>query len=188
MRRAAEGDAAAAERLRIEFLDKRAWEEPLLFACERSSRESAAGAHAVAQAVLSALSIDPTLAAEMIYRSSEAVWQEIAKPVMAFVYRWHKPSRNNRTDRAVRFMVASGRPEFAATIWPMVESADLQVHLSVMRVARRFRPSVLGPDAAKRLAAIPEETRRHVLAELASRSEIDGMELADRYCQERSKR
>ena len=178
MRRAAEGDVAAAERLRAEFLDKRAWEEPLLFACERASRESVAGAHAVAQAVLSALSVDPTLAAEIIYRSSEAVWQEVAERTVTFVNRWHTPSRNNRTDRAVRFMVASGRPEFAASVWPMVESTDSQVYVSVMRVARRFRPSVLGPDAAKRLAAIPDETRRHVLAELARRSEIDGMELA----------
>src|SRR6476646_2597571 len=47
-----------------------------------------------------------------------------------------------------------------------------------MRVARRFRPSVLGPDAAKRLATIPEKSRGHVLGELARLSGIDGMDLA----------
>jgi hypothetical protein len=79
---------------------------------------------------------------------------------------------------AVRFMITSGRPEFSAAIWPLVESADSQIYLSVMRAGRRFRPSVLGPDAAKRLAAIPDATRGHVLAELASRSGIEGMGLA----------
>lgn len=175
MRLAASSDAAAAQRLRAEFLDQRAWEEPVLFACERLSRDGAEGAHAVAQAVLSALSIDPLLAAEMIFRSSDAVWREITQPVIAFVKRWHKP---DRVDRAASFMVASGRPEFAETIWPMVESTDSQVYLSVMRVARRFRPSVLGPDAAKRLAAIPDATRGHILGELAGHSGMDGMELA----------
>ena len=175
MRAAASGDADGAQRLGAEFLDKRAWEEPVLFACERLSREGSDGAHAVAQAIVSALSIDPLLAAEMIYRSSDAAWKEIGDRVVTFVQHWHKPGL---IDRAISFMIASGRPEFAANIWPLVESPDQQIYLSVMRAARHFRPSVLGPDAAKRLAALPDKTRGHVLGELARRSGIDGMDLA----------
>ena len=44
MRDAATGDAAAVKRLRAEFLDNRAWEESILFACERLARgEGACG-------------------------------------------------------------------------------------------------------------------------------------------------
>lgn len=178
MQLAASGDATAAERLRVAFLDQRAWEEPILFACERLSRAGAATAHAVALAILSALSIDPLLAAEMIYRSSDAVWKDVAEPLIAFVKRWHQPHKLKPVDRAVSFMIATGRREFADTVWPMVESTDSQVYLSVMRAARRFRPSVLGPDAAQRLAALPDASRRHILGELAGKSGMDGMELA----------
>jgi hypothetical protein len=178
IRIAASGDAAAAERLRVEFLDQRPWEESVLFACERLSRPGAEGAHAVALAILSALSIDPLLAAEMIYRSSEAVWQDVAEAVIAFAKRWHQPHKSKLVDRAVSFMVATGRWEFADTVWPMVESTDSQVYLSVMRAARRFRPSVLGRNAAQRLAALPNASRGHILGELAGNSGIDGMELA----------
>jgi hypothetical protein len=175
MREAATGDTEAVKRLRAVFLDNRAWEESILFACERLSREQGDGAHVAAEAALSALSIDPLLTAEMIYRSSGEVWRLIGERVTAFIDRWHVPGK---IDRAVRFMIASGSPEFAVTVWPLIESPDSQVYLSVTRAAHRFRPSVLGPDAAKRLAAIPDATRGHVLAELALRSSIDGMGLA----------
>jgi len=75
-------------------------------------------------------------------------------------------------------MITSGRPEFAPQIWPLVENADSQVHLSAMRAARRFRPSTLGSDAAGRLASLPQETRQNVLAELAMRGGPEGIELA----------
>jgi hypothetical protein len=61
MRDAATGDAAAVQRLRAEFLDNRAWEESILFACERLARDEGDGAHVVAETALSALTVDPIL-------------------------------------------------------------------------------------------------------------------------------
>jgi hypothetical protein len=52
--------------------------------------------------------------------------------------------------------------------------------LEALRSPRRFRPSVLGDDAEQKLTALPEETRKHVVAEIASHSGFDGMELAVR--------
>ena len=130
----------------MDILDQPAWEEAILFACERASRDDPAGIQAVAAAITTALPIDPILAAEMIYRATEGVWAIVRDKVLAFIARWHAPGV---VDRAVRFMIASGRPEFAARIWPLVENADSQVHLSVMRAARRFRPSVLGAGAGR---------------------------------------
>ncbi len=175
MRSAAAGDEAALRRLRIDILDQRGWEESNLFACERASRVDAAGASVITVALGEALSIDPMLAAEMIYRSSPAVWEQIRDTIIGFVTRWHSPGT---VDRAVRFMITTGRPEFAERIWPLIESPDDRIYLSTLRAARRFRPSVLGPDAAARLSAIPQRTREHVLAELAMRGGIDGITMA----------
>ena len=77
MREAAAGNAVALSRLRTEILDRRPWEEPILFACERASRADQAGINAVAAAVREALTIYPMLAAEMIYRSASDVWELI---------------------------------------------------------------------------------------------------------------
>src|SRR5579883_1107428 len=74
MREAADGDAVARTRLRTDILNWPAWEESVLFACERLSRENAGGAQAVAAAIRETLGIDPMLAAEMIFRSSPEVW------------------------------------------------------------------------------------------------------------------
>src|SRR5262249_53297707 len=38
--------------------------------------------------------------------------------------------------------------------------------------------SVLGPDLASKVAALPDQTREHLLALIASESGVDGMELA----------
>ncbi|HZT26528.1 MAG TPA: hypothetical protein VFA57_12550 [Pseudolabrys sp.] len=174
MHRSAGGDSAAQVRLRAAVLDQPAWEESILFAAERVSRAKD-GAAIVAHSVRLALAIDPMLAAEMIYRSGDGVWEEVRADVMGFVDRWHKPGK---VDRAVRFMIMTGRPEFAPHIWPLASSTNSQVQLPTLRTAPRFRPSVLGPDLASKVAVLPDETREHLLALIASESGVDGMELA----------
>ena len=122
MRASAAGDDAARRHLRVDILNQPAWEESILFACERVSRDGG-GADIVGEAVLLALAIDPMLAAEMIYRSDAAVWDRVRKDVLAFANRWH---RAGAADRAARFMVMTGRPEFAPTIWPLATSEDFK--------------------------------------------------------------
>jgi NACHT C-terminal Alpha/Beta 2 len=174
MRKCAGGETSAQVQLRAAVLDQPAWEESVLFAVERVSREKD-GTAIVAHAVHLALAIDPMLAAEMIYRSGAGVWEAVSADVMGFIGRWHQPST---VDRAVRFMIMTGRPEFAFLIWPLASSTDSQVQLPTLRTAPRFRPSVLGPDLASRVAALPDETREHLLSLIASESGVDGMELA----------
>jgi cytochrome c553 len=169
------GNAASGKCLREDVLNIPAWEEAILFACERSSRADAESAKAVAATILETMEIDPLLAAEMIYRSAGGVWDEIGPSIVAFVEKWHAPGQ---VDRAVHFMIGSGRSEFARGVWRLISDPDTQVHLSALRAGRRFRPSVLGADAEKRLAALPEEVRKHVLSEIAGQSGMDGIELA----------
>ena len=177
MREAANGDAIARTRLRADILNWPAWEESILFACERLSRENAGGAQVVATAIRDTLGIDPMLAAEMIFRSSPEVWTLIGAETTVFAARWHTAGK---VDRAARFMMTTGRPEFTPQIWPLVSSPDQQVYLSALRSPPRFRPSILGDGAEQKLAALPLETRKHVVAEIASYGGFDGMELAVR--------
>jgi hypothetical protein len=174
MHASAGGDASARVQLRAAILDQPTWEESVFFAAERVSREGS-GPTVVAHAVRLALAIDPMLAAEMIYRSAPSVWEIVSSNVMAFVGRWHLPGT---VDRAVRFMITTGRPEFAPHVWPLASSTNSQVQLPTLRIASRFRPSVLGPDLRSKIAAIPDDTREHLLALIASESGVDGMDLA----------
>lgn len=175
MRAAFAGDADCRRGLREDVLNMLAWEEAILFACERTSRADANGVKVVAAAILETMEIDPLLASEMIYRSAGAVWDEIGKAILSFVEKWHAPGK---VDRAFHFMISSGRSEFASEVWRLISDADTQVHLPALRAGRRFRSSVLGPDAEKRAAALPEAVRKNVLSEIAHHSGMDGIELA----------
>lgn len=174
MRASAAGNSGARLRLRAAVLDQPAWEESIFFAVERLSRYDG-DATIVADAVRLAVPVDPMLAADMIYRASPAVWEIVKAEIISFVNRWHRPGA---VDRAVRFMIMTGRPEFESRVWPLASSPNLQIQLPTLRTAPRFRPSVLGPGLRSKIAALPEETREHLLALIASESGVDGMDLA----------
>ncbi len=126
-------------------------------------------------AILDTLGVDPMLAAEMIYRSSSETWALVRAEVLAFAARWHEPGK---VDRAFRFMLMTGRPEFGPRIWPLITHPDKQIHLHALRAAPRFRTSILGDHATGDLAALPESIREHVISEIAHNSGFEGIELA----------
>lgn len=172
---AAAGDGPARQRLRTAIINAYAWEEAVLFACERASRRGADTMSGAADLVLDALAIDPMLAAEAIYRSSEALWSIVKDRVVAFATQWHTPTE---IDRAVRFMIKTGRSEFAETIWSFIANPNDQVYLEALRAGGRFRPPVLGGDAAERIARLAPIHRSHVLSELVMYGGIEGIETA----------
>lgn len=169
------GDPAAREKLKADVLDQRPWEEAVLFAVERSARGDVAQKAGCSAAIRTAFDVDPVLAGEMIFRVTDEVWAPIGAEMRSLAEQWHAPGK---VDRAVRFMIASGRPEFGDLLWPHISHANTQVHLSALRAARRFRPSVLGSDAPARIAALPPDIRKNVLHEIASHGAIDGLDLA----------
>lgn len=169
------GDAGALQKLKADILNLPPWEEPILFAVERMSRGDKRSQEACGAAILAALDVDPMLAAEMIYRATEPVWEQVAEPIQRFVGRWNA---TGTVDRSVRFMITSGRQEFRNLVWPLITNGNNQVSLRALRAARRFRPSVLGPDAATDILALPGEVRKTVVSEIAYNSSIDGLDLA----------
>ncbi len=169
------GDTAARDRLKADVLDRRQWEEAIFFAVERTARGDAAQEAACGAAILAAFEVDPILAAEMIYCATDEVWMPISTQIRGLAVRWHHAGT---VDRAVRFMVTSGRPEFGDLLWPLFTHEDDQIHLAALRAAKRFRPSVLGSDAPERIAALLPEIRKSVLSEIAIGSGVDGLDLA----------
>jgi hypothetical protein len=169
------GDQAARDKLKADVLNNRPWEEAVLFAVERTARGAAAQNAACSAAILAAFEVDPVLAGEMIFRAIDDVWAPISTEMRSLAEQWHA---SGKVDRAVRFMIESGRPEFGGLLWPLISHANTQVHLPALRAAKQFRPSVLGNDAPTRIALLPSEIRKHVLHEIASNSGIDGLDLA----------
>ncbi len=168
-------NANALQRLKVDILNRTPWEEPILFAVERMARGDQHQQKGCGTAILAAFDVDPILAAEMIFRATDAVWALISEDIQKSVRRWHTPGK---LDRAVRFMITSGRREFRDLVWPLVTNEDDQKSLPALRAARRFRPSVLGPDAEKDILALPLKARETVVSEIAHRSGMDGLDLA----------
>ncbi|MER9225788.1 hypothetical protein NKI39_09035 [Mesorhizobium sp. M0664] len=168
-------DAKALQNLKAHTLNSTPWEESILFAVERMARGDEQQQKACGVAILAAFDVDPILAADMIFRSTDAVWAQISEEIQKWVRRWHTPGK---IDRAVRFMVTSGRSEFRDLVWPLISNENDQKVLSALRGARRFRPSVLGPNAMKDILALPLKIRTTVVSEIAYRSGMDGLELA----------
>ena len=174
-------DPKRREALKAEVFNLSEWEEAILFAVERMSRGGAHQRTACGKAILAAFEVDPILAAEMIFRSTEDVWAQIAETVQALVARWHAPKT---VDRAFRFMLMSGRAEFLDAVWPLITDENEQISLKALRNCKRFRPSILGKDAAEKIKALPQKPRLVLLHEIASHSGMDGLELATGIAQD----
>lgn len=168
-------DANALRKLQANILNATPWEESIFFTVERMARGNKRQQKACGVAILAAFEVDPILAAEMIFRSTDAVWVQISESIQKLVRCWHTPGE---LDRAVRFMVTSSRPEFRELVWPLITDENHQKSLAALRAARRFRPSVLGPNAVEDILALPFKARETVVSEIADRSGIDGLDLA----------
>jgi hypothetical protein len=164
--------------LRERVLDVPDWEEAILFACERLSRNDQHGAESVAASIVHTFWIDPVFAAEMIFRSSEETWAVLGAEAQAFARRWMRQAPRGR---ATDFMVSTGKAEFAEDLWPLVANPDDDRScFEVLRAGPRFRPTVLGPDPGSRIRALPEEHRARIISEIAFNGGVDGLELAAR--------
>ncbi|WP_265706414.1 NACHT domain-containing protein [Verminephrobacter aporrectodeae] len=166
-------DDISREMLKADILNQPVWEEAILFACERQSRGSQSQQKACGAVILIAFSVDPLLAAEMICRSTDAVWMHVSTDIQSLVGRWHRPGE---VDRALRFMIGSGRPEFLDQVWSLIAHESRQVRLEALH-ARYFHSSSFGGEAAKRIAAQPPEVREDILRGIVFDSGMDGLDL-----------
>lgn len=163
------------ELLKAEVFNLPVWEEAILFAVERLARGSATQKIACGKAITAAFEVAPILAAEMIYRCTEDVWAQIASTIQGLVARWHT---HGKVDRGLRFMLTSGRPDFLDEVWPLITEENDQISRDALRNCGRFRPSILGKDAESKIRALAKRPRVVLLSEMASQSDMDGLDLA----------
>jgi hypothetical protein len=160
--------------LQAKMFDAPAWEEAILFAVERMS-----GTHesinACASSILAAMQVDPLLAAEMTYRSSDAVWALVSDEVQRFARAWHVPGT---VDRALRFMLNSGRPDFLDLVWPLVTHEKDQTSLRALSNCRQLRPSIFGVGAISSIVALPKGPREVLVREIAWNADAKALDLA----------
>ncbi|KGT77322.1 hypothetical protein MA20_22275 [Bradyrhizobium japonicum] len=168
-------DLGQREALKAEIFNFPAWEEAILFAIERMSRSDEHHRAASGKAILAAFEVDPILAAEMIFRSTDDVWMRVSTSVQGRIARWHAPGK---VDRAFRFMLTSGRSEFFDLVWPLITDENEQTSLKALRNCKRFRSTILGKDAVQKIKALPQKPRLVLLHEIASRGGMDGLDLA----------
>ncbi|WP_156917568.1 NACHT domain-containing protein [Salinarimonas rosea] len=163
--------------LRIELREKiinfYSWQEAVLFACERLSRSDQEGAAAVEVCILETLGIDPVFAAEMIARASSDVWSRVGASILRFVEKWHSPGQ---IDRAIRFVITSGKPEFAEIVWPLAGNVDDQVQYATFRAAEHFRVGVLGDSRKNRLRDLGKRQREIALVEIAAYGDLEALD------------
>jgi hypothetical protein len=166
---------AVRETLKADIFNIRAWEEAILFAIERMARGGTEQQAASGTAIIAAFEVDPILAAEIIFRATDDVWKKIASTIQDNVRLWHTPEE---VDRALRFMLTSGRPEFLDEVWPLITCDNQRIISDALGNCVRFRPSILGKDAEKKIQALPIRARVALLYEIASSSGMDGLDLA----------
>lgn len=169
------------EELRANIFDHPVWEEAILFAVERLAWGDAQQQTACGNAILAALEVDPNLAAEMIYRATNEVWALIASRIQECISRWHMPGT---ADRALHFMLTSGRFEFSAAVWPLITDEDDQVSLRALRQRKDFRSAILGPGAEDRIKGLSTHARSVLLHEMAWRGDLNALDLASSIARE----
>lgn len=157
-----------------DILNDRMWEEAIVFACERLPVDEA-GVAAVARAVLLALSVGPMLAAEIVYRAGDAVWNLVASEMQAFAKAWHQ---EGQVDLAVAFMMKTGRGEFSDVIWPLVSSATDQIQSEALHMGDRIRPSVFGRHLQDDYQQLDERVRERIVSGLIFGGGMEALEAA----------
>ncbi|ODT32229.1 MAG: hypothetical protein ABS35_02530 [Kaistia sp. SCN 65-12] len=156
------------------LLNDRLWEEAILFACERLAVD-ASGVGIIAQVVELAMSLGPMLAAEIVYRTGDAVWSLVSAKVQAFARAWHQA---NQVDLAVGFMMKTGREDFSDLVWPLVSNSSDQVQGEALNIGNRIRPTVFGDHLQGDYEHLQERVRERFVSGLIFGGGIEALETA----------
>ena len=154
----------------LELVDAPFWSTTVLFATERLARSQSAVP--LRQLVAATLGIEPFLAAEMLVRMPE----EMAAPLDPLLARFAEEWAIDQPQRAVAFMLASGRSQFSEAIWHA-----LREHRDIVIGLRRFRHgfplSAIEPGWERHFPALSDQARRILLIEVIDQGDAAGLDL-----------
>lgn len=153
------------------IVDEPFWTVALLLSAERA-RGSEPAVGALARLILWMLGIDPILAAEMIQRSADAVWEAINARVRAFADQW----KTEDDGRASAFMLLTGKPTFASAIWAALR-AERNLFFQLRRSTGVIPVSALEADWDAEFPRLPKEARRALLADLIDQGDRAALDI-----------
>ena len=154
--------------LQREVFNSVAWEGSFELLMERC-RETQETSLAVAVAT-SMIPFDLAFAARLAGIAGDDAWDEVHSAFESALARLQGESAPRAQRYALSVILSSGRPEFADTLWPMVESDDDQVRFKAYDRLSGADLLVLGRDWPSRLRAMPEGRRGEFAENLALRS------------------
>jgi hypothetical protein len=164
------GDAAQCM---TEFVNRSDSDEVVFFAVERLGKGDKAQRDALAAFILKTFHLDVMLAADLIRRSPDAIWAQIAGEIGRRVSELSK----SHMDQAVRFMGRTGRPEFAGRIWDAIK--DEKRYDSLAGLTRGWLlPTSLGPDGIKRVSSLAPDFIRSIAWDFCVYAGEEGLEFA----------
>ncbi|MDR7156851.1 hypothetical protein J2W40_003697 [Sphingobium xenophagum] len=159
-----ESGGAIGESLRA-LIDAPFWSVTILFAVERLAHAKIAPKQLQAL-VLTALGIDPFLAADMFHRSRSCMGSDLDDELIAFAERWSADD----LARTNRFRLATGLEQFGNALWDALENGR-EFLFDLHRSGRSFPISTLEPDWKRRYPKLKSETRRVLLTDLVEQGD-----------------
>jgi len=156
------------------LLDAPFWSEAVMLAIERLSRARTTLPQLRAL-ILTALGIEPFLAAEMFRHARPVLGQTLDAEIMTFVENW----RIEDPDRAAAFMLATDLDQFGPCLWSTLETSR-ELTYTFHRSEQGFPITALLPLWSKCFPALQEETRRALLIDIIEQGTIEGLDLVVR--------
>lgn len=144
-------EPAAVMEFQQTYLDQPVWEESLRMAAEAiAARSDAFGATdvvAIGECLVGwSISVDPICAAGLADLCGPEVWTRVRERLGLLLRRWYRSNDEHHRRCAMAGMLASGSPDFADIVVPLLTGDDHQAALRAYRAFPAFPLSMLGGD------------------------------------------
>ena len=140
------------------------WQESLLLLADKLSLEQRQ--EDMANLIRAIFSIDPNFAASIAAKTSGESWVTVKDELGALLRSWYNSTTIHNKECALASMVATGKPDFADIIVPLVKSEDYQVRAGIFRVNNSFELSLLGDNWPDIVTELPGTQKSDLIVEL----------------------
>jgi hypothetical protein len=169
------------------YLNNPMWEESLHMvaediatrcANERDRSDAIAAGHRL---VTLALAVDPVLAAELCRLSGTSVWETVRASVSECLRSWYAANDAHHKQCALAAILATGSPDFADILVPLLSNDDQQIRLSAYRAGGTFYPSSLGQEWRRLVDGWTDACRSDFVHEAVQR--FGGADIGESFAQ-----
>ena len=150
------------------------WSVAILLAIDRLQRQNPLPTDAMSAVIFASLGIEPFLAAEMLHRAGD--WAgEFDTEIADFAQRWAA----SEPIRAARFMLATGRPQFATQLWQALRDRK-EIVFDLRSMTHGIPISALKPGWDTEFPKLSNQARRTLLMDLVEQGAPASLDLVVR--------